>query len=102
MNESMGQLLADAAVTAAVATNLYNNMHIAAEKRNSTMTKLTPRQNELISETLCQIASNAARSETVPELLKTVRRALIAELEAVTTETAPPSQFPLSTRSIYG
>ncbi len=50
--------------------------------------KLTPRQNELISEALCQIALELCGSSSAPETLTTLRRALVSELEAVTSETA--------------
>lgn len=49
--------------------------------------KLTPRQNELISETLCAIAAARVGHESTPEVLRTIRRALVSELEAVTRET---------------
>lgn len=63
--------------------------------------KLTPRQNELISEALCSVAmANCFRSGT-PEVLKTLRRALVSELEAVTTETDRCSS-PAGARSIDG
>ncbi len=50
--------------------------------------KLTPRQNELISETLCRIAVRICLAPRAPEMLKTLRRALVNELEEVTTETS--------------
>lgn len=62
--------------------------------------KLTPRQNELISDALCQIAINMADSERTPEVIKTIRRALVSELEAVTAETSIEC-FPAA-RSISG
>lgn len=49
--------------------------------------KLTPRQNELISETLCRIAAEECENERTPEILKTIRRALVRELQEV--EVAP-------------
>jgi len=55
--------------------------------------KLTPRQNEIISETLARIAEADQRSDGMPERLKTIRRSLVAELEAVTAETEIPSSF---------
>lgn len=62
--------------------------------------KLTPRQNELISAAICNIASNMAGDEKAPEILKEVRRALVSELEAVTAETSLGSD--LTVRSIAG
>ena len=64
------------------------------------MQKLTPRQNELISEILCRIAFDASSKEDLPERLKTIRRALVSELEAVTAETSTES-YPTA-RSISG
>lgn len=61
--------------------------------------KLTPRQNELISETLCRIAAEECENERTPEILKTIRRALVGELQAVTAETDLPSHV---ARSICG
>jgi hypothetical protein len=58
--------------------------------------KLTPRQNEIISEALAQIATKAAeqgRDKDLPERIKTIRRALVNELEAVTAET---TRYPFS------
>lgn len=55
------------------------------------MNKLTPRQNELISGALCSIASSLAQEKNAPEVLTTLRCALVAELEAVTAETNPGS-----------
>jgi hypothetical protein len=52
-----------------------------------TTDKLTPRQNELISEALCSVAVELCASSSTPEVLKTLRRALVSELEAVTAET---------------
>lgn len=49
--------------------------------------KLTPRQNELISEALCRISVEEFGNDCAPELLKTIRRALVSELQAVTAET---------------
>ena len=49
--------------------------------------KLTPRQNELISEALCRSAIEMCRDLRAPESLKTLRRALVSELEEVTSET---------------
>ncbi len=49
--------------------------------------KLTLRQNELISEALCSLAVQLGGSDSTPEVLKTLRRALVNELEAVTRET---------------
>lgn len=51
------------------------------------MDKLTPRQNEIISEALARIAESNFMIDGTPERLKTIRRALVAELEAVTDET---------------
>ena len=62
--------------------------------------KLTPRQNELVSEALCKIAAEMAGLPIAPEILKTLRRALVSELEAVTGETSTES-YPAS-RSISG
>lgn len=53
--------------------------------------KLTPRQNELISEALVRIAETDRGQSEMPERLKTIRRAMVAELEAVTAETEIPS-----------
>ena len=61
--------------------------------------KLTPRQNELISETLCKIAVEMAGRDHAPDVLKTLRRALVSELEVVTAET---SEVYPATRSISG
>lgn len=63
--------------------------------------KLTPRQNELISASLCEIASRLAESESAPEKLKTIRRALVSELEAVTSETSLSKEL-RGARSIDG
>lgn len=67
------------------------------------MDKLTPRQNELISEALCSIAVELARMHTdaAPERLKELRRALVSELEAVTAETDLPMSSS-SARSVVG
>ena len=46
-----------------------------------------PRQNELISEALCSVAVELCAGSSTPEVLKTFRRALVSELEAVTAET---------------
>lgn len=62
--------------------------------------KLTPRQNELISEALCFIAIEQASSDRAPEVLKKIRRALISELEAVTSETS--LEYRPTTPSISG
>lgn len=51
------------------------------------MEKITPRQNELLSEALCQIAVKLCDAEHAPERIKTIRRALLSEMEAVTLET---------------
>lgn len=64
--------------------------------------KLTPRQNELISEALCIAVryDQGTGLMTTPEKLKELRRALVSELEAVTAETdLLPSS---SVRSICG
>jgi len=63
--------------------------------------KLTPRQNELISDALCKVAVELAGSDSAPEVLKTLRRALVAELEAVTRETAL-APYARDARSIAG
>lgn len=62
--------------------------------------KLTPRQNELISAAICNIASSLVGSDKAPEILKEIRRALVSELEAVTSETSLGSD--LTVRSIAG
>jgi hypothetical protein len=52
--------------------------------------KLTPRQNEIISEALAQIATKAAeqgRDEDLPERIKTIRRALANEFASLSHET---------------
>jgi hypothetical protein len=49
--------------------------------------KLTPRQNELISEAICKVAIDMQGRDSTPEVLKTLRRALVTELEAVSSET---------------
>lgn len=59
-----------------------------AERPLEMTSKLTPRQNELISDALCQIAIELCGSSSAPETLTTLRRALVSELEAVTSETA--------------
>ena len=56
--------------------------------------KLTPRQNEIVSEALAQIAVTLAeqgRHDETPERIKTIRRALVNELEAVSSETKTPA-----------
>ena len=58
-----------------------------------TTDKLTPRQNELISEALCSVAVELCASSSTPEVLKTLRRALVSELEAVTAETVAGQRF---------
>lgn len=63
--------------------------------------KLTPRQNKLISEALCRSAIEMCSDSRAPERLKTLRRALVDELETVTAET--DLRMPLSgARSIGG
>ncbi|MDP2815751.1 MAG: hypothetical protein Q8O19_03625 [Rectinemataceae bacterium] len=51
------------------------------------MSKLTPRQNEIISEALGAIAVIMREQQTAPEVLETIRRALVSEMEVVTAET---------------
>lgn len=64
-----------------------------------TTDKLTPRQNEIVSEALARIAVEHADASDAPDLLKTLRRALVNELEAVTAETDRPDS---PARSISG
>lgn len=52
--------------------------------------KLTPRQNELISEALCHSAIRMCSDSGAPDRLMMLRRALVDELKAVTTETSLP------------
>lgn len=52
--------------------------------------KLTPRQNEQISQTLCDLVLSPGGKELTPEKLKELRRALVNECEAVTAETNFP------------
>lgn len=52
--------------------------------------KLTPRQNEIISEALAQISVTLVeqgRHEDLPECIRPIRRSLVSEMEAVTAET---------------
>lgn len=55
--------------------------------------KLTPRQNELISETLCSVAIALCGTSSAPEKITTLRRALVSELQAVTRETGESAEF---------
>lgn len=49
--------------------------------------KLTPRQNELISHALCNLALAEALNSRLPSILSTVRQALVSELLEVTDAT---------------
>lgn len=52
--------------------------------------KLTPRQNELITQALCNLVQRTPGMlgcDITPEKLKEIRRALVSECEAVTAET---------------
>jgi len=57
------------------------------ETQDMSIDKLTRRQNELISEALCAVAIDRCTHQGMPETLKTLRRALVSEMEAVTRET---------------
>lgn len=51
--------------------------------------KLTPRQNELISEALCNVGVGKSGMEGLPVVLTELRRSLVNELQAVAAETSP-------------
>ena len=60
-------------------------------KEDSSMSKLTPRQNEIISETLAHLVMRCDRDEGIPkaalEILADIRRVLVTEMCLVTAET---------------